>query len=128
VAIESGIGGSVLYGAQPIASLGKWTISMKGGLTKTTPFGASGSWEVNTGTIKSWSATAEGWLDDADILGQTALIGALLNSVTVTFNADAIPHGWTGTAIITGIDDMSDSTGVETRKFSFVGAGNFVFS
>lgn len=115
------------YGSQVIANLGKWSISMKGGLTQTTPFGATGSWAVNTGTIKSWTATAEGWLDPADTLGQTALLQALLTSVSVTFNADAL-HGWTGTAIITGIDDMSSSTEVETRKFSFVGAGNFTFS
>ena len=127
MAIESGIGGSFKYGAQTLASLGKWSISMKGGLVKTVPFGATGSWEVNTGTIKSWTATAEGWLDSADALGQTALIAALTTSVSVTFNVDA-SHGWTGNAIIMGIEDAADSVGVNTRIFRFVGAGNFVFS
>ena len=127
MAIESGIGGSFQYGAVTVASLGKWSISMKGGLIKTTPFQASGSWEVNTGTIKSWTATAEGWLDPVDTFGQTALANALASTVAVTFNVDAA-HKWTGNAILTGIDDMADSMGVNTRKFSFTGAGNFVFS
>lgn len=127
MAIESGIGGSFQYGAVTLASLGKWSISMKGGLVKTTPFGASGSWEVNTGTIKSWTATAEGWLDPADTTGQTALVNLLSSTVAVTFNVDA-SHKWTGNAILTGVDDASDSMGVNTRKFSFTGAGQFTFS
>ena len=127
MAIESGIGGSFKYGTVVVASLGKWSISMKGGLVKTTPFGASGSWEVNTGTIKSWTATAEGWLDPADTLGQTALANVISSTVAVTFYVDAT-HNWSGNAILTGVDDMADSQGVNTRKFSFTGAGNFVFT
>lgn len=124
----AGINGLVQNGANTVANMQKWSVSAKGGTAKTTSFQASGSWEVNTPTIKSWTATCDGFTNPGDTLGQLALFNGLLSTFTLTFEVDSTPHSWSGTGILTGIDPAADAQNMNTVKLTFTGSGPLTFT
>lgn len=123
----AGIGGSVTEGSTSFTDASKWTLSLKGAVKDVTPFGASGNWTVNLATLKSWSGKITGFLDTSDT-AQTNLFALLNSTVTITLNVSGTPHGFTGSAIITGIDPNVDAQNAETVDFSFTGTGSCTYS
>lgn len=94
----------------------KWTLSLKSGLIKTTTFQATGGWETNTGTVKSWIGTVEAWRTD-DRLMQEVAAGNLV-IVQLFFNKTGNQR-WQGYATITGVDAAADVMAVNTQKITF---------
>jgi hypothetical protein len=123
----AGIGGAVKNGANTVANLQKWTITPKGATAKTTPFQAPGSWEVNTPTIKSWAAEADGFTDPSDTNGQLALMNGLNTVIALELDIDGTHH-WTGNAILVGFDPASDAQNMNTIKYHFTGTGALTFT
>jgi hypothetical protein len=81
----------------------------------------------NIATIKSWTAKVTCFLDAADT-AQTNLFALINSTVTLTLNVSGTPHGFTGSAILTGIDPNIDVQNVETVDFSFTGTGSITYS
>lgn len=127
MAALAGIGASVSEASTAFTDASKWTLSLKGATKDVTPFGASGNWAINLATIKSWTAKVTAFLDTADT-AQTNLFALLNSSVTLTLNVSGTPHGFTGTAILTGIDPNVDVQNAETVDFSFTGTGACTYS
>lgn len=94
----------------------KWSIALKGELIKTTPFQATGSWEVNTNTIKSWTGTVDAWRTD-DRLIQEITAGNLV--VVQLFINKTSNQRWQGYAMITDVMASSDSTAINTQQIKF---------
>lgn len=127
MAALAGIGAQVLEAATAFTDSSKWTLSLKGATKDVTPFGASGNWAINLATIKSWTAKVSAFLDTADT-AQTNLFALLNSTVTLTLNVSGTPHGFTGSAILTGIDPNVDVQNAETVDFSFTGTGACTYS
>lgn len=123
----AGIGASASEGATSFTDASKWTLSLKGATKDVTPFGASGNWAINLATIKSWSGKITAFLDTSDT-AQTNLFALLNTTVAMTFNVSGTPHGFTGNAILTGIDPNVDVQNAETVDFSFTGTGAITYA
>lgn len=124
----AGIGGNVRVGATPtiVANVGVWSVTAKVAVASTTSFGATGAWETQLPTIKSWTAKCDGRTDPADTLGQLTLLNGLGTIMNVEFDVDGTHH-WSGSAILTGIDPKADTKGLNDIAFSFDGTGPLVF-
>ena len=129
MAATSGVGGNVKVGATPtvVANVGVWSVSAKAGVASTTAFQATGSWETQLPTIKSWTAKCDGRTDPADTLGQLTLLNGLGTIMNVEFDVDSTHH-WSGSAILTGIDPKSDTKALNDISFSFDGTGPLSFT
>lgn len=127
MAALAGIGASVSEASTSFTNASKWTLSLKGATKDVTPFGASGNWAINLATIKSWTAKVSAFLDTADT-AQTNLFALLNSTVTLTLNVSGTPHGFTGSAIVTGIDPNVDVQNAETVDISFTGTGSCTYS
>lgn len=127
MAALAGIGASVSEASTAFTDASKWTLSLKGATKDVTPFGASGNWAVNLATLKSWSGKISAFLDTSDT-AQTNLFALLNSTVTLTLNVSGTPHGFTGSAIITGIDPNVDVQNAETVDISFTGTGACTYS
>lgn len=127
MAALAGVGASVSEASTALNNASKWTLSLKGATKDVTPFGASGNWTINLATLKSWSGKITAFLDTSDT-GQTNLLGLLNSTVTLTLNVSSTPHGFTGSAIITGIDPSVDAQGVITVDYSYTGTGSCTYS
>jgi hypothetical protein len=127
MAALAGIGASVMEASSAFNNASKWTLSLKGATKDVTPFGASGNWAINLSTIKSWTAKVSAFLDYSDT-AQTNLLGLLGTVVSLTLNIASTPHGFTGSAILSGIDPNIDAQNAETVDYSFTGSGPITYS
>ena len=127
MAALAGIGANVSEASTAFTDASKWTLSIKNATKDVTPFGASGSWAINIPTINSWTAKITGFIDTADT-AQTNLFALIGTSLSLTLNVSNTPHGFTGTAILSGIDPNVDAQNAETVDFSFVGSGSITYS
>lgn len=118
----AGVGASVSEASTSFTGASKWTLSLKGAVKDVTPFGASGNWTINLATLKSWSGKVSAFIDTSDT-AQTNLFALIGSTVAMTFNVSNTPHGFTGNAILTGIDPSVDVQNAETVDFSFTGSG-----
>jgi predicted secreted protein len=118
----NGVGGSFTVGSTVVANVDVWTITQKAAVKDTTAFGASGSWQTNTMTLKSWSAKVDGRVDPSDTNGQLVLLNGLGSTVSVKFNVDGT-HYWSGSAIVTQADPKSNVNDVATVSYSLTGSG-----
>lgn len=123
----AGIGASVSEASTAFTDASKWTASLKNATKDVTPFNAPGSYAINISTINSWTAKVSAFIDTADT-AQTNLFGMLGQTVTLTLNVSGTPHGFTGSAILSGIDPNVDAQAAETVDFSFTGSGPFTYS
>jgi hypothetical protein len=122
MAVVTGIGGLVKAGANNVANINSWSLSLKGAIEDTTPFQATGAWRTKTATVKEWSAKFDGKTDSADTLGQVALINGLNSTFTFEFDVDGTHH-WIGTGILSGIDPKATATAMNDISFSVDGSG-----
>lgn len=127
MAALAGIGASVSEASTAFTNASKWVLSLKGATKDVTPFGASGNWAINLATVKSWTAKVTAFLDYADT-AQTNLLAGLNNTFTLTLNISNTPHGFTGSAILTGIDPNVDVQNAQTADYSFTGTGALTYS
>lgn len=127
MAALAGVGASVSESSTAFTDASKWTLSAKGAVKDVTPFGASGNWTINLATLKSWTAKVTAFLDTSDT-AQTNLFALLNTTVTLTLNVSGTPHGFSGSAILTGIDPNVDAQNAETVDFSFTGTGALSYS
>lgn len=127
MAVTAGIGGAVQWNSVVIANIDTWTLSAKGATAKTTPFGASGSWETNTATIKDWTATCAGRLDPADTTGQLVLLNGLGSQYTLLLQL-ASGNYWSGTAVLVGLDPKSGVSTTVDVAISFEGNGTLTLT
>lgn len=123
----AGIGASCSEASTAFTQASKWSLSLKGAVKDVTPMGATGSWTINIGTLKSWSGKITAFLDTADT-AQTNLLALLLGTLAITLNVSNTPHGFTGTIILSGIDATVDAQNAETVDYSFTGTGPCVYS
>lgn len=122
----AGIGASCLEASTAFTDASKWTLSLKGAVKDTTPFGASGNWQINIPTINSWTVKITAFIDPADT-AQTNLFALLGTTVALTLKVNS-SHSFAGSAILTGIDPSVDVQGAETCDFSFTGSGSLSYS
>lgn len=123
----AGIGASVQEASTSFTDASKWTLSIKNATKDVTPFGASGSWQINIPTINSWTGKITAFIDTADT-AQTNLFALIGSTVALTLNISGTPHGFSGSAILTGIDPSVDAQAAETCDFSFTGSGALSYS
>lgn len=127
MAALAGIGAAVQEASTSFTDASKWTLSIKNATKDVTPFGASGSWAINIPTINSWTAKISTFVDTADT-AQTNLFALIGTTVSITLNVSGTPHGFTGSAILSGIDPNVDAQNAETCDFSFTGSGSISYS
>lgn len=127
MAVEAGIGGSILVASNAVANINKWTLTTKGNIVNTTPFQANGSWELQTPTTRGWTAQVDGWTDPADTNGQVALRGGINTVFALELEIDSTHH-WSGNAVLTGIDDSVDASRVNVATYRFTGTGPIAYS
>lgn len=123
----AGVGGSVKTGANSVANVDNWSLDEKANIEKTTSFGATGSWETNASTLKSWSAKCSGRLDPADTNGQVTFLNGIGNTFTVAFHCDATKN-WAGSGILETISPKVAASGLGEVEFSFVGTGQLTIT
>src|SRR6266849_10832746 len=107
MAALAGIGANCSEASTAFTDSSKWTLSIKNATKDVTPFGASGNWAINTPTINSWTAKISAFIDTADT-AQTNLFALIGTTVAITLNVSGTPHGFTGSAILAGIDPNVD--------------------
>lgn len=120
----AGVNANVKIGANAVAWMNTWSITIKGNVKETTSFQSSGAYRTLTSTTKEWSAKIDGPLDGTDTNGQVALINGLGSTFSLELDTDAAgTHKWTGSAILVGIDPKSDAKDVNQVTFNFDGTG-----
>lgn len=122
----AGIGASCTEASTAFTDASKWTLSLKGAVKDVTPFGASGNWQINLATIKSWTGKITAFIDNSDT-AQTNLFALIGTVVAMTFKVDGT-HNFAGSAIVTGIDPSVDVQNAETVDISFTGTGAITYS
>lgn len=127
MAALAGIGASCTENAVSFNDASKWTLSIKNATKDVTPFGASGSYAINIPTINSWTAKVSAFIDTADT-AQTNLFALIGTVVPLALNVSGTPHGFSGSAILSGIDPNVDAQAAETVDFSFTGSGSITYA
>lgn len=102
----------------------KWTLTSKGDTKDVTPFQASNNWAVFLATIKSWTSKITAFVDASDT-AQTNMFGLLGSTVALSMNVitTGTPHGFVGSAILTGWSPSADVQNPETIDFNWQGTG-----
>jgi predicted secreted protein len=118
----AGVGGQLLLSSNVVSNVDVWQLQQKALTKDTTSFGAPGSWQQNTTTIKNWNAKVQGRADPSDTNGQLALMNGLGSTFTTKFYVDGT-HYWSGTAILTDIAPKTNANDVVTVEYSFMGTG-----
>jgi hypothetical protein len=127
MAALSGIGAKASEAATAFTDASKWTLSIKNATKDVTPFGASGNFAINIPTINSWTAKVSAFIDTADT-AQTNLFALIGTTVALALDVNGTPNGFTGSAILSGIDPNVDAQGAETVDFSFTGSGAITYA
>lgn len=122
----SGTDGKIMQGANTIANMTSWEVSLKAASVDVSAFGGSG-WGANLGTIKSWSGKCSGNYDPADTNGQVALNAGLGDTFALKFYTDDT-HYWGGNGVLSDLSLKSSASGVITADYSFEGAGAVSYS
>lgn len=127
MAALAGIGASCTENSVSFTDASKWTLSIKNAAKDVTPLGASGSYAINIPTINSWTAKVSAFIDTADT-AQTNLFALIGTVVPLALNVSGTPHGFSGSAILSGIDPNVDAQAAETVDFSFTGTGSIAYA
>jgi len=121
MAILAGNAGSFKLGANTVLEIDQWQLDVTPGLEETQSFGDT--WKERTLTLKEWSGSASGRLDNTDTNGHVALATAFLAGSTVAgrwyYSATAY---YSGTAFVTASITAAEN-GLMTVSYSFNGTG-----
>lgn len=118
----AGVGGAVKNTTNAVANIDTWSVDAGAAVSKTTSFGATGSWETNQATLKNWTAKCSGRVDPADTNGQVAFLNGLGNTFSVSFFLDTTKN-WAGSGILTTISPKVAADGLGEVEFTFTGTG-----
>lgn len=121
MAILVGNAGSFKIGANTVAEIDNWTLDVSTNLEETQAFGDT--WKERTATIKEWSGSASGRLDDTDTNGHVALGTAFLGGTTVSarFYVDGTNY-YSGTAFVNASIAAAEN-GLVTVNYTITGSG-----
>lgn len=127
MANHTGVEGVIKIGANAVAEVRSFTISINGVMISTKKLGDT--WETVKAGIRSWSVKAQAFWDETDTNGQAVLQAALIAGTAVTLNL--YPEGattgdayFTGSAFIESMDiEVSDNDAIIGASFSFKGNG-----
>lgn len=112
----SGKTGLVKVASATVSGISNWTLNYKSGTEETTDFESGGA-EEHLSTTTGWSGTFEGKKKGAPlVIGGAAVALELLETATAS-------QKWTGNAIITDIEAVTNVKGLVTYKYSFIGTG-----
>jgi hypothetical protein len=120
----AGINAAVAASGVTVSEGNKWTLTTKGDTKDVTPFGATGNWAVFLATVKSWTSKVTAFVDASDT-AQTNMFGLVGSTVALSMNVTTVgtPHGFTGSAILTGWTPSVDVQQAETIDFNWQGTG-----
>jgi len=121
MAILAGNAGAFKLGTNTVAEIDQWQIEVQTDLEETQAFGDT--WKERTATLRSWSGTASGRLDDTDTNGHVALGTAFLGGTTVSarFYIDGTNY-YSGSAFVNASISTPEN-GVVTVTYNFTGTG-----
>jgi predicted secreted protein len=113
-----------------IAMLTSWDVSQSAETLECAYMGTS--WKENHAGMLSWEGSAEA--NFTDTAAATGLSGLAANAVTIgqSINLYFYPDstdadlGWTGSAIVTSIDNSASLGDIQTVSLSFTGSGALV--
>ena len=124
MANHAGKEGHVAIGANQIAEIRSWSLSIEGKTVDSTSIDNTDNWESHQHTTKAWSGKVDCFWDESDTNGQVAIdVG---DSVTLNLYPEGDDTGdnfYTGTATVTSIDVNSSHDGMVEASFSFQGNG-----
>lgn len=99
-----------------VSGISNWTLNYKSGTEEVTDFESSGA-EEHLSTTTGWSGSFEGKKKGAPLaIGGAAVALELLETATAS-------QKWTGNAIITDIEAVTNAKGLVTYKYTFIGTG-----
>ncbi len=112
----AGKAGLVKVGGATVSGIENWSLSYKSGTEEATDFESAGV-EEHLSTITGWSGSFEGRKKGAPLaIGGAAVALELLETATAS-------QKWTGNAIVTDIEAVTNVKGLVTYKYSFIGTG-----
>ncbi|GHO99551.1 hypothetical protein KSF_095990 [Reticulibacter mediterranei] len=118
-----GVGAKVMVGSATVGNIGEWDGGPESEVADTTYFGASGSYQVNTPTIKKFKFNLKGSTDAGDTTGQVFMRNNIGTVQTFKFYIDDT-HYWQGDAIIQKVNDKAQaSKGVVQATYDVTGTG-----
>lgn len=126
MAAMAGTDGKIMTGANTIANMMTWEVSLKATSVDVSAFGGSG-WGASLGTIKKWTGKMSGNYDPADTTGQVALNNGLGDTFSLKFYTDDT-HYWAGDAVLSDVSLKSSASGVITADYSFEGASSITYT
>lgn len=127
MANASGKDGTVHVGANAIAEVRDWSIETSSEMVADTVMGDE--WVTNKPTLKSWTASVNCYLDEADTTGQ----GAFLEGAEFTLNL--YPTGntsanklYSGAVVVSSVSKSAAFDGMIEVSFSATGNGALTIS
>ena len=123
MANHKGSEGLIKVGSNQVAELRSWAISEEADLIEDTQMGDST--KTHQVGLKTWSGSADVWLDETDSNGQVAFL-TVASSITLNVYFEGATSGDTylsGTALITGVEKSAAHDGMVEASVSFQGTG-----
>ena len=126
MAIMVGNAGSFRISTNVVAEIDNWTLDVSTGLEETQAFGDV--WKEQTATIREWSGSASGRLDDTDTNGHVAMQTAFLGgtSVAARFYIDGTNY-YSGTAFVQASIAAAEN-GLITVNYTVTGSGALTYA
>lgn len=122
----AGKDGALAVGGTNIAMLTSWTVTQNAELLECNYMGAT--WKESKSGLLGWEGSAEANFTDTAAAGSDQAANALTVGDTVTLyfypNASDADFGFTGSAVITSIENSATLGEVQTVSLSFTGSGS----
>ena len=132
MAALTGKGGTVLYAAGSVASIGTWSIDIDNDMHDITSFTtAAAQWRDFAAGLSSWTGSLDGVGYDAGSTGQDNLIANTLVpiSAAIVLELDQTIGGkFTGTAFLDSMSAGADVGGMTNASWSLQGTGALTFT
>lgn len=127
MATFAGKGGAVKIGANTVAEIDTWDLSINADLNETTKFGDAAKGFLPG--VYEWNGTFKGRLDTTDTNGQAAIQTAILagTSVALKLFVDTTKN-YNGTAFLKTMSPKASVAGTADADFSFQGSGALTFT
>jgi len=121
MAVLVGNAAAFKIGSNTVAEMDGWTIDAQTNLEETQSFGDT--WKERTATIKEWSGSATGRLDNTDTNGHVALGTAFIGGTTVAarFYITGSVY-YSGTCFVNASITAAEN-GLVTVNYTFTGTG-----
>lgn len=119
--------GSVKLGANTVAELDNWNLSIDVDMLEITKFLDSAKGYI--AGLYAWNGKASGRFDQTDATGQAALQTALLNGTTVALKLYVnATNSYSGTAFVKSMNPKASVSGTVEVEFSFQGSGALTYA